>query len=170
MASDKMSNNDEMSGSREEEDSARGPYKFTPEKVKAICDRIRKGSFLRHACERERVTERGLYHAMARDPEVAADVHEAQAESEENLLARMEVNTFDWKREAWLLERKRRDLFKPPKAEAEVKQELTGKDGAPLIPRVQRSPAEIAAELARLQTIAAETAADLDEIRQRKGE
>lgn len=123
-----MSQDDEVSASRK----PKTPDVFTTEKIKAICDRIRAGSFVRHACERERVTERGLYYAIERDPQVALDVHEAQAESEENLLAQMAVNTFDWKREAWLLERKRRDLFKPPTKEVDSKNEHTGKDGSPL--------------------------------------
>lgn len=114
----------------------RGPYTFTPEKVEAICSRIRKGSFVQHACELERVSTSGLYDAMKRDESIALEIRHAQAESEEQTLATMRCNTFDWKREAWELERKRRDLFKPPTKDIETKNEHTGKDGQPLPPAV----------------------------------
>jgi hypothetical protein len=49
-------------------------------------------------------------------------------------------------------------------SKSESKTELTGKDGAPLVPVVPRTRAETLAELERLRQIAAETATDVDDI------
>jgi len=50
----------------------------------------------------------------------------------------------------------------------ESKNEHTGKDGAPLVPVAPRTRAEALAELDRLRAIAAETAADVDDIEKGK--
>lgn len=137
----------DSSPSREEDSDGR--VKFTPEKVALVAERIRGGTWMKTACQLEGVTLRGLEKAMDRDESIAIIVNAARAENTERLRTKMESTLFDWKREAWALERWDRDLFKPPKAEVESKNEHAGPGGSALTLTIDAATAHALAKLPR---------------------
>ena len=138
---------------------ARTPYKLTDEVVERICARIAAGSFIKHACEAEFVTDEALRLLCERDDGARAAVSAAGVSGTEALLKRLEktepeyddegrrVGGDDWKKFAWLAERRDREVLGPPTSKVESKSELTGANGAPI--RVEMTPADARAELDR---------------------
>jgi hypothetical protein len=155
--------------------ASRARATFDDALIGRIAARHASGTWLKHACALEECSVEGLRDACVREPRWAVVIEKAHAEGAEVMRLRMleagteedgegrTVRVGDWKREAHMLERWDPGTFHLV-SKSESKTELTGKDGAPLVPVVPRTRAETLAELERLRQIAAETATDVDDI------
>lgn len=160
---------------------ARGTSKLDDACVDRICDRIARGEFKKHACQAEGVSDETLRVLERDDATIAAAVAEAHAAGVDTLRARLNecgeetddkgrtIRYGDSRRELWLLERYDREAFAPPTQKVDAKNELTGKDGSPLI--APPTPISMADRRARaLADLAAieETTRDLEELEKGK--
>ena len=92
--------------------------------VERVCDRIRGGTPINHACALERVTRSAFYKWLAEDEEIGAMVAEARAESAESMrkelleLIRSEAKTSNSM--LHLIERQHPDEYAPAPKKVEV--------------------------------------------------
>ena len=104
--------------------------------VERICERIRNGAHVNHACALELLHKRRLYEWLAEDEEIAVMVAAARAEAGEAMRATVQLVAEGHGEERananvllHLLERSHPDEYSPPKTR--IEQEVSGKDGAP---------------------------------------
>lgn len=115
--------------------SSHGDTRTRGEKVNAVCQRIRKGTAINHACAIERVTRSAFYEWLEKDEEIAAQVGEARAHAAELLrrrIVRVALGHAPKGANAnallHLLERGHPDEYSPPKTRVET----TGANGGPV--------------------------------------
>lgn len=128
----------------------RAASSFDDPTVERMCEMHALGSFWKTCLDSEGLSESGWHEAKKREPRYALAQQRAHAagvaclEKRRDSLVRNGPKG-EWKALTWQLERYDREAFAPPVTKSETKGELTGKDGAPLLP----TPSEAKAELAK---------------------
>ena len=74
---------------------ARGRYTFTPDVIGAICDRVRQGTFTKHACALEMVSRSAFYEVLDEEPGWRDTYDAARAEGSEMYRGAMRMSLND---------------------------------------------------------------------------
>jgi hypothetical protein len=113
------------------------PTKMTPERIKAVLNAIELGAPFRHAAWYAGISEDTLARWRKKSAANADSIKEAEAKALIGRLARIRKAEDDhWQAAAWWAERRYPQEF----GKTVQEQQITGKDGAPLVVHLNSRP------------------------------